>query len=95
MEDRKSQAPRISNGVWQALSLAWELGFIIAIPLVVFGSIGKYADGQLGTTPWLTLGGVFLAMATTVVWLYRQFKSLTSFTKNGNQSIKSDSNTNQ
>ncbi|KKU47625.1 hypothetical protein A2752_00475 [Candidatus Uhrbacteria bacterium RIFCSPHIGHO2_01_FULL_46_23] len=75
------------QNVWQALSLAWELGFIIAIPLVVFGSIGKYADGQFGTTPWLTLAGVFLAMATTVLWLYRQFKALTEF-KNSSQNSK-------
>ncbi|OGL85987.1 hypothetical protein A3I40_00440 [Candidatus Uhrbacteria bacterium RIFCSPLOWO2_02_FULL_48_12] len=86
---------KMPKNVWQALGLAWELGFIIAIPLVIFGSIGKYADGQLGTTPWLTLSGVFLAMATTIVWLYKQFKSLTAFSKNDDQSHKSDSNTNQ
>ena len=67
----------VPKNLWQALNLAWELGFIIAIPLVILGSIGKYADGYYGTAPWFTLAAVFFAMAISTLWLYRQLKFLT------------------
>ena len=67
---------KMPQNIWQALSLAWELGFIIAIPLVIFGTIGKYADGVFGTKPWLTLIGILIAIVLSSLWLYYHIKSL-------------------
>lgn len=86
---------KMPQNVWQALGLAWELGFIIAIPLVVFGSIGKYADGYFNTKPWLTLLGIFLSIIITVIWLYRRLKPLIPSVKNRDQTINSNPNQNQ
>ena len=64
----------VPQNIWQALSLAWELGFMIALPIVAFGMFGKYLDGRWGTAPGLTLGGILLAMVTSSVWIYRHLK---------------------
>lgn len=53
-EDKKS--------TWSALALAWELGYTIAIPIVVFALGGRVLDRKLGTSPWLLLTGIFLSL---------------------------------
>lgn len=60
---------------WQMANLAFDMGFIIALPLVAFGLLGKYLDGKLGTEPWLTIAGIFLAIIATTIWLTRKFKT--------------------
>ena len=61
---------------WALVSLGFELGFIIALPLIGFGFVGKWLDNRLNTAPWLTLAGILFAIAATTVWLTRKFKAL-------------------
>lgn len=61
---------------WRVASLALELGFIIALPLVILGMLGKYLDGKFGSYPWVTLVGILLAIGSTTVWMVRRFKEL-------------------
>jgi LPXTG-motif cell wall-anchored protein len=61
---------------WRLASIAFDMGFIIALPVVVLGLLGKYLDGKFETTPWLTLAGIILAGITTSIWLTKKFKSL-------------------
>ncbi len=56
------------------VSLAFELGFTIALPLLIFSQIGKFFDARWHTTPLFTLVGIFLAMISTGIWLYRRLK---------------------
>lgn len=62
--------------LWQALGLAWELGWMIVIPLVVFALAGRYADSVFGTSPWIFLGGVVIAIAATTILLISKFSRL-------------------
>ena len=59
----------------QLISIAFQLGFIIAIPVVLFGFVGKWLDARTGTYPLLTLIGIFAAIVSTSVWIYRKFRS--------------------
>ncbi len=59
----------------ELISIAFQLGFIIAIPVVVFGWFGKWLDQKAGTYPLLTLIGIFTAIVFTSMWIYRKFKS--------------------
>jgi F0F1-type ATP synthase assembly protein I len=69
------QKPKSFNK-WQVAGLAFELGFIIAIPLVLFGFIGKWLDQKFGTDPWLALASVLLAIVATTVWITRRFREI-------------------
>ena len=70
---QKPADPRINK--WALVNLASELGFIIALPLVAFGLIGKWLDAKYNhTTPWLTLLGILLAIICTTVWLTKKLK---------------------
>ncbi len=64
--------------MWQALSLAWELGYTIAVPLVVLALAGRFADKWLGTSPWLLLVGVFVSIIITTWLVYRKTKAIVS-----------------
>lgn len=55
-----------------ALSLAWELGYSIAVPLVIFALLGRWLDKKLATSPWLFLLGVVLAVSISSYLVYRK-----------------------
>lgn len=73
MNEEKKSKPDSS---WSTLGLAWQLGYTIAVPLVVFALAGRYLDKKLGTTPWLLLAGIILAIASTTWLVYKKTKEI-------------------
>lgn len=57
---------------FSALSLAWELGYSIAVPLVIFALLGRWLDRKLATSPWLFLLGIILAVSISSYLVYRK-----------------------
>lgn len=64
------------SAIWQALNIAWELGYTIAVPLVVLALGGRWADGVFKTAPWLFLAGIILAIVSSSILLVRKFSKL-------------------
>jgi F0F1-type ATP synthase assembly protein I len=64
-----------------ALSLAWQLGFLIAIPLAVFLWLGILADKALGTRPLFLILSLFAAIAITAYEVYHWLMPLIKKTK--------------
>ena len=50
-----------------AFHMAMQLGFSIAIPLVVLALLGRFLDKQLGTSPWLLITGIVLSMVVSSI----------------------------
>lgn len=69
-------ATSLRNPYWQALNIAWELGYTIAIPLVLLALGGRWADTTFHTSPWMLLGGVVLAILSSSFLLVRKFSRL-------------------
>ena len=57
---------------WKALSYAWQFGYTITVPLVVFALGGRFLDRSLGTSPWLLIGGIILSMVLSSILLVRK-----------------------
>lgn len=75
MENR--QIPQKSNNLDKPalISLSFELGYIIALPLVAFGFVGKWLDSRMGNEfPVMSLIGIGLAILSTVLWLIKRLK---------------------
>ena len=78
MEDNKKKnnqkpaRPAGGDESWSAVSLAWEMGYSIAIPLVVFALIGRFLDKKFGTSPWLLLVGILLAIISSTYIIYKK-----------------------
>ncbi|MEJ0021161.1 MAG: AtpZ/AtpI family protein [Candidatus Doudnabacteria bacterium] len=76
MPDLKPKPDNTPNK-WALVSLATEMGFIIALPLLVFALGGKWLDARMhNSTPWFTLLGILLAITSTTIWLTRKIKDL-------------------
>jgi len=59
-----------------ALSLAWQLGFLIAVPIGGFLFLGVLADKFFRTGPALLLLGIITGIAITVYEMYHLFVPL-------------------
>lgn len=71
----KNDAQKIipkKEGTWSALSLAWQLGYSIAIPLVVLALLGRFIDKRFGTSPWFLLTGVLLSLVISTISVYKK-----------------------
>lgn len=68
MDEKQTQ----KSSTWFALGLVWQLGYTIAIPLVVFGLIGRFLDNKFGTSPWLLLAGILLSLIVSSIGVYRK-----------------------
>lgn len=64
------------NAFGEAIGLAWGLGYRIAVPIVVFGLLGRFLDAKLGTSFIFLLTGIFFALGTSVYLIYRQLKEI-------------------
>jgi hypothetical protein len=73
MENSNRPKPQETNRLGM-INLAMEFGYIIALPIVTLGLLGKWLDGRYGTKPWITLGGILLAILVTSTWLSRRIK---------------------
>jgi F0F1-type ATP synthase assembly protein I len=60
----------------KAVSLAWDLGYIIAIPLVVLAISGRLLDKKFDSSPVLLLTGIILAMIISGVLTFRKTKKI-------------------
>lgn len=69
----KNQKPDSS---WSALGLAWELGYTIAVPLVLFALVGRFLDKKLGTSPFLLLAGILLSIGVTSWLVYKKTREI-------------------
>jgi F0F1-type ATP synthase assembly protein I len=61
---------------WSTLSLAWELGYTIAIPIAVLAFGGAYLDKYLNTSPIFLLIGVFLSIGISTFGILKKTKDI-------------------
>jgi len=66
--DKKSE----KDNSFSALSLAWELGYSIAVPLVAFALGGRFLDKKLGTSPFLLLVGILISILVSSYIVYKK-----------------------
>ena len=76
MTEQDKQRP-----MWKALGLAWELGYTIAVPLVILALGGRLIDRHFGTSPWFLVAGVLLSIVSTTWLVYRKTLEIVSETE--------------
>lgn len=65
-EDKKNEKP------WSAVSLAWELGYSIAVPLVGLALVGRFLDKKFESSPWFLLAGILISISVSSYLIYRK-----------------------
>lgn len=76
MEDSDKKENKNDNKIISPWSLSLELGYVIAIPIVVFGLIGRFLDKRLDSSPMFLLIGVFASMIFTGIAVYYKIKKI-------------------
>jgi uncharacterized membrane protein YfcA len=75
--DKPSQQSQ-KSGWLTALAVAWDLGYIIALPIVILGFGGAYLDKTYTTSPLFLLIGIGFALIVTAFFISRKMKDLIS-----------------
>ncbi len=84
------------SNLWQALSLLGQLGYVIAIPLVILALIGRYIDKKYDASPWFLIAGMFLALIISTFWVYKKTAEIMKeATDDKSQILNSKSETNK
>ncbi|TAL20548.1 hypothetical protein EPN90_00660 [Patescibacteria group bacterium] len=76
MDSQEQKTTVKTRGFWTALSMAWELGYVIALPIVFLALGGRLLDKRFGSSPFFLLAGVVLAVAITSVWVVKKAKKM-------------------
>ncbi|MDB4978180.1 MAG: hypothetical protein JWM56_366 [Candidatus Peribacteria bacterium] len=78
MADTQKVSAKPTDSPWAALSLVWELGFLIALPAFALGFGGAYLDKVLSTSPLCLIAGLGFALTISLVTVYRSVKRVLS-----------------
>ncbi len=62
--------------MWKLIGIAWELGYVIALPLILFALAGKFADTFFHSSPLFFLFGTLLAIIVSTIIVYRKIVKL-------------------
>ncbi len=62
--------------MWKLIGIAWELGYVIALPLILFALAGKFADTFFHSSPLIFLFGTLLAIIVSTIIVYRKIVKL-------------------
>ncbi len=78
MEDNQKEADNNKLKEFKVWSLAGQLGFSIAIPIVIFALVGRMIDKALGTSPFILLGGILLSIFVSSWLIYKKMRDILS-----------------
>lgn len=62
--------------IFYAISLAWQLGFLVALPIAGFMWLGWWGDKFWHTSPIFLLVGVAVGLVVTVTEVHHMFALL-------------------
>ncbi|MBI2634775.1 AtpZ/AtpI family protein [Candidatus Peregrinibacteria bacterium] len=75
MEDKKIENKQ-DEKVWSAYELALSLGYMIIIPILIFGIGGVMLDKWLDSFPIFVVVGALLAVVSSLFIVYRKTKDI-------------------
>lgn len=64
------------DGTFAALSLVFEIGYVIAIPAVAFSFAGRFLDLHFGSSPLFLLLGIFISLSVSSYFVWGKIKKL-------------------
>ncbi len=62
----------------QALSLAWQMGYLLAIPLIVLALSGRLLDKRWDTSPLFLLIGIGISIAASSILVAKKAMEIIS-----------------
>lgn len=60
----------------RVLGLVFDLGYTIAVPLILFALGGRFLDNKLESSPLFLLIGIFAALTASGYGIYKKIKNI-------------------
>ena len=77
MDPRESEEKKTRDiSTWEAMEFVWEVLIAIAVPTTLFALGGRWLDTKWGTTPWMTVLGLVLALVIAALLVLRKGKKM-------------------
>ena len=89
MDDSLKPKPNYNIEIAAVFGVAFELGFIIALPIVALGLLGKWLDQKYGVSYFVFIG-IALALLSSGAWLYGRLSNLAQRLQNAAKNKKGD-----
>jgi len=64
------------GSTFSALKLSLELGYTIAIPIVVLALAGRLLDKKFDTSPWILISGILISIIVSSIALVVKFNAI-------------------
>lgn len=64
------------RSAFRLIGIAMEMGYLVALPLVLFAAAGAFLDRVLGTKPLILLISVLFAIIISTILVYRKTKEM-------------------
>lgn len=81
ISEEKRTAKAETKNTFSTLSIAWELGYMIAIPLVALTLGGRFLDKKFDTSPLFLLVGVVVSIIFSTYAIWRKMSDIIEKTK--------------
>lgn len=76
MADEQPPKRSVRDDLFLTVRLAWNLGYLIALPAVAFGFGGAYLDKYAGTSPLFIILGFALAVTLSYLGVKRRIREI-------------------
>ena len=73
-KENKEEKQRLAR--FNVISLVGELGFIIALPVIVLALGGRMLDKRFGSSPLWLIAGIILSLIISSILVFRKTKSI-------------------
>ncbi|MFA6552624.1 MAG: AtpZ/AtpI family protein [Candidatus Paceibacterota bacterium] len=74
--EEKTDTDKKDENKKSALALGLELGYTIAVPIIVFALLGRFLDKSLGTSPFLLLAGILISIFLSSYIIYKKVSKI-------------------
>ncbi len=71
---KREEKKKEDHGAIIALSQVFEMGYLIAIPIVILAFVGRHLDLRYDASPWFLLVGIFLSVLLSSYLVYTRMK---------------------
>lgn len=71
-----AESKKQKSVLWQSISIAMQLGYVIAIPLVVLAIGGRILDKHYNSSPIFLLTGVVLSLIVSSILAFIKIKNI-------------------
>ncbi|MDQ7814792.1 MAG: AtpZ/AtpI family protein [Patescibacteria group bacterium] len=65
----------------QAIGMVWNVIVSIALPTTLMALGGRWLDRRLGSSPWMTIVGLLVALGISYLLVMRQAKKIAEMLK--------------